>query len=68
MKRYFSIVEEVRIQYECRATDEQELEIEKVGFQTWLEDTGLGEIFEVSTVATTDDYIDSDQTTILDED
>jgi len=68
MKRYFSVVEEVRIEYEMRTTDEQDIEIDKLGsYQKWLENRDLGYIFNQSAHNQILDYIYTDKETILEE-
>jgi len=67
MKRYFSVVEEVRIQYEIRTTEEMEKDIEILGYQKWLENRDLGYIFNQSMHNQILDYIHTDKETILEE-
>lgn len=67
MKRRFSIVEECRNEYEIRTTDEQDENIDKVGFQNWLENVPLHKLFEASDYHSVMDYLNSDQRTICEE-
>jgi len=48
MKRYFSVVETVRIEYEMQTTEEQDKEIEKIGYQKWLESLSFSDLFNNS--------------------
>ena len=48
MKRYFSVVETVRIEYEIQTTEEQDKEIEKMGYQKWLESLSFSELESLS--------------------
>jgi hypothetical protein len=59
MKRYFSVVELVRIEYEHRTTDEQDDEIDKAGgYEAWLKSKSAVEIFRLGNVPEHNSIID----------
>ena len=64
MKRYFSVVETVRIEYEMQTTEEQDKEIEKIGYQKWLESLSFSDLFNNSNFYWLLEYIRTERDSI----
>ena len=64
MKRYFSVVETVRIEYEMQTTEEQDKEIEKMGYQKWLESLSFSDLFNNSNFYRLLEYIRTERDSI----
>ena len=64
MKRYFSVVETVRIEYEMKTTEEQDKEIEKIGYQKWLESLSFSDLFNNSNFYWLLEYIRTERDSI----
>ena len=64
MKRYFSVVETIRIEYEMQTTEEQDKEIEKMGYQKWLESLSFPDLFNNSNFYRLLEYIRTERDSI----
>ena len=64
MKRYFSVVETIRIEYKMQTTEEQDKEIEKMGYQKWLESLSFFDLFNNSSFNQILDYIKTERYSI----
>jgi len=64
MKRYFSAIETVRIEYEIETTEEQDKEIERIGYQKWLKSLSFPDLFNNSNFYRLLDYIRTERFSI----
>ena len=70
MKRRFSIVEEVRIEYTYTTSDEEDMLIEEKyhgSFEEYIQDKGVYTLFDNSTYEQILDYIETDYESFCEE-